>query len=218
MAANGDSLFREDPSQDDFIDIFFPFHSLLISFLATRFVHYLSNCAIGKLDKKSVPHIHLPPAHMELHAPIWDRLQSSYDDVNAELDHIRKHDLHKHAAVRADPIVSSFNEHEHFLRILTAGFSQYLLKVIAPLMRDALLIAIRTQYCQMAVSPVYWGCALRDTLQTAYYRTRSRTYVGWDLFIARVNLNIRRHVLHHVLLEYFAKCLRFHGHSRCFDQ
>eukprot|EP00965_Chrysotila_dentata_P146132 4826387-Pleurochrysis_carterae.AAC.8 len=137
---------------------------------------------------------------MELHEPIWDRLQSSYNDVNAELDHIRKHDLHKHAAVifvgcdglgysrlihslsqdptqiletstiiipqlvehphsffyilhsgwrlwwplierfvvllnnlqvRADPIVRSFNEHEHFLGILTTGFSQWLLKVVA---------------------------------------------------------------------------------------
>eukprot|EP00965_Chrysotila_dentata_P230012 6197528-Pleurochrysis_carterae.AAC.2 len=36
---------------------------------------------------------------MELHEPIWDRLQSTYDDVNAELDHIRKHDLHNYTAL-----------------------------------------------------------------------------------------------------------------------
>eukprot|EP00965_Chrysotila_dentata_P087710 2896036-Pleurochrysis_carterae.AAC.1 len=36
---------------------------------------------------------------MELHEPIWNRLQSSYDDVDAELDHIRKHEMHKHSAV-----------------------------------------------------------------------------------------------------------------------
>eukprot|EP00965_Chrysotila_dentata_P073913 2441264-Pleurochrysis_carterae.AAC.1 len=48
----------------------------------------------------------------------------------------------------------------------------------------------------MAVSRVYWGCALRNKLQTAYHRTRSlkfrSTHVGWDVFIERVNLNIRR--------------------------
>eukprot|EP00965_Chrysotila_dentata_P043790 1455884-Pleurochrysis_carterae.AAC.1 len=101
------------------------------------------------------------------HEPIWDRGQSSYDDVNAELLHIRRYSLHSkstvdfigcdglrhsrlihklfhyptqflktapvviHQLVRADPNASAFNEHEHFLRILSAGFSQWVLGIIA---------------------------------------------------------------------------------------
>eukprot|EP00965_Chrysotila_dentata_P119043 3935342-Pleurochrysis_carterae.AAC.3 len=126
---------------------------------------------------------------MHLHDTIWDRLQSSYDDVEAELNLICQHELHSHSSVlyigcdgagysrmihklshyptlyfmtelviipqlneqphgsfhvlhagwrlrwpmiesfvkflnhtqiRADPIVSLFHQHEHFLRFLTA--------------------------------------------------------------------------------------------------
>eukprot|EP00965_Chrysotila_dentata_P018367 611269-Pleurochrysis_carterae.AAC.1 len=55
----------------------------------------------------------------------------------------------------------------------------------------------KTQYCQMAVSRAYWGCALREPLKSAYHQVRSLKlkwmHVGWDMFIERVNLGIRRH-------------------------
>lgn len=37
------------------------------------------------------------PHEFHYHEPIWDRLQSSYDDVQAELDIMRKHPMHKHS-------------------------------------------------------------------------------------------------------------------------
>eukprot|EP00965_Chrysotila_dentata_P039681 1318684-Pleurochrysis_carterae.AAC.1 len=51
------------------------------------------------LDKKPEPGVELPRTHMELHPPIWDKLQSSYDDVNAALETIRNHPTHRHSTV-----------------------------------------------------------------------------------------------------------------------
>eukprot|EP00965_Chrysotila_dentata_P131251 4338915-Pleurochrysis_carterae.AAC.1 len=66
----------------------------------------------------------------------------------------------------------------------------------------------------MAVSRIYWGCALREPLQSAYHRIRSlklrETHVGWDMFIVRVNLSIRRHVSHHVSCEHPAEFLKYY--------
>eukprot|EP00965_Chrysotila_dentata_P025721 854570-Pleurochrysis_carterae.AAC.1 len=163
MVDNGDSLFREDLSRDNFISLFSPFNPHLVTFRATRFVQYLASCERDHLNQKISPSINLPATHMEQHKPIRDRLQSSYDDVNAELEHVRKHTQKSThfqqwcslvamvwvmrvrralarcisraafgmAVVRADPNVSAFNQHEHFLRILTAGFSKWLLAVVA---------------------------------------------------------------------------------------
>eukprot|EP00965_Chrysotila_dentata_P119068 3936375-Pleurochrysis_carterae.AAC.1 len=41
----------------------------------------------------------MPSTHMHLHEPIWGRLQSSYDNVNAELFHIRRDPLHSECTV-----------------------------------------------------------------------------------------------------------------------
>eukprot|EP00965_Chrysotila_dentata_P025722 854570-Pleurochrysis_carterae.AAC.2 len=64
----------------------------------------------------------------------------------------------------------------------------------------------------MAVSRVYWGCALREPLQSAYHGIRSLKlrwkHVGWDMFIERVNLDIRRYVSHHVSREHLKDFLR----------
>eukprot|EP00965_Chrysotila_dentata_P018368 611269-Pleurochrysis_carterae.AAC.2 len=100
MVDNGDSLFRDDIAREDFIDLFSTTTSPeLVRFRANRFVHYLSNCENNQLDEQSSPSINLPRTHMELHEPMWDRLQSSYGDMNTKFDHIRKHEMHKHSAV-----------------------------------------------------------------------------------------------------------------------
>eukprot|EP00965_Chrysotila_dentata_P112978 3732399-Pleurochrysis_carterae.AAC.1 len=80
-------LFRKDLSHDEFLDLFLPINPDLVRFRAARFVHYLANCESRKSDEKPKQPIDLPATHMQLHYPVWDRLQSSYDDVNAELAH-----------------------------------------------------------------------------------------------------------------------------------
>eukprot|EP00965_Chrysotila_dentata_P073442 2425688-Pleurochrysis_carterae.AAC.1 len=83
----------------DFIDLFSPFHPSLVAFRKDRFVHYMNAACNSQLDLKPEPRLKLPRTHMYLHTPIWDRLQSSYDDVNAELETIRNHPTHRHSTV-----------------------------------------------------------------------------------------------------------------------
>eukprot|EP00965_Chrysotila_dentata_P110333 3645040-Pleurochrysis_carterae.AAC.2 len=154
--SNGGSIFCGGLPHDELIDLFSSSHRDLVRFSAARFTHSMLNCDHGTFDQKSTPTLHLPRTYMKLQIPIWDRLQSSYDEVNAELYHIRQSasraeasvvfvgcdglgylrlihrlsqdprqflettpivipQLGEHPHVRADPKVSAFHEHEHFL-------------------------------------------------------------------------------------------------------
>ena len=78
-------LFKQDLDREGLIDLFSPAHPELQAFRRSRFILYLEAAERKKLDDTPKPAIDLPPMHMVLHTPIWDRLQSSYHDVNAEL-------------------------------------------------------------------------------------------------------------------------------------
>ena len=193
-------LFKQDLDREGLIDLFSPAHPELQAFRRSRFILYLEAAERKKLDDTPKPAIDLPPMHMVLHMPIWDRLQSSYDDVNAELQTIRSNPMHRSSSVilvgcdgagymrvihrlaqdpdlyfntppavipqlgehphgtfhilhcgwrqwwplierfvhvvqnmqvRAEPIVSLFNQHEHFLRILTQAISEWFVEMCA---------------------------------------------------------------------------------------
>eukprot|EP00965_Chrysotila_dentata_P171496 5659998-Pleurochrysis_carterae.AAC.1 len=74
---------------------------------AEEFHRFILTCQPGacaqsescKLGERPCPTNTLPPTHQKLHEPSWDRLQSSYDDVEAELELIRKDPLHSGSSV-----------------------------------------------------------------------------------------------------------------------
>ena len=182
--------------------------------------------------------------------------------------------------VRADPIVSLFNQHEHMLRIMTRAISEWFVEIcdsasgidfnafrqfehairsnsttnmlfhflfdyafLFKAARDAVrannskdldlvwrdflhaarsLDANKTQYAQMCVSRVYWGLALCEPLQQAYHNLRSlkllKTHVGYDMFIERVNLLIRRNCSSNVSRSSIAEFLRHYSFTDCVDR
>eukprot|EP00965_Chrysotila_dentata_P250493 6209482-Pleurochrysis_carterae.AAC.1 len=99
MLRSGDFLYREDLALEDFKDLFTPINPELVSFRDDRFAHYMHLSELSSLDHRPSPVLDLPPTHLVLHDPIWDKLQSSYDDVEAELKLIRKSPLHYHSSV-----------------------------------------------------------------------------------------------------------------------
>ena len=59
--------------------------------------------------------------------------------------------------------------------------------------------ANKTNYRQMSVILVYWGCALVEPLQTFYHNTRKirwvNAHVGWDMPIEKLNMWIKESVV-----------------------
>eukprot|EP00965_Chrysotila_dentata_P155339 5132038-Pleurochrysis_carterae.AAC.2 len=74
----------------------------------------------------------------------------------------------------------------------------------------------------MAVARIYWGVALNEPLQSVYHRIRAlkltNSHVGWELFIERVKLCIRRAVKHDITREHLAKFLRFFSFTDIVDR
>ena len=92
-------LFKSSIDQEGFVDLFSPLHPDLQAFRSSRWLLYMQAAKNKKLDEKPSPAVDLPPTHIHMHVPIWDRLQSSYDDVNAELDTIRRNEMHCSSSV-----------------------------------------------------------------------------------------------------------------------
>lgn len=198
LAAGG--IFRTDRRLVDFADLFDPASLEIIQHQQARWREYLGKATAGTLLDKPDYDSPFPPTHFHWHPPIRERLQSSYDDVNFEIDTMRTsvyhqyskvlflggdglsymrlihrlkqdprrymettpiiipqlgehphgtfHVLHgcwrlwwpllekfahvaKNKQVRADPIISAFNEHEHFMRICARACAEYVVEISA---------------------------------------------------------------------------------------
>jgi hypothetical protein len=191
-------IFRVDRALSDFIDLFSPIAPDLVANKRQRWSSYLDSAAAGHLWEKVPFASPYPQTRFEYHEPIFDHLQSSYADVNFEVDLMRASQHHKYSdciqlggdgltymrlihrlsqdprryletkpviiprlgeaphgkfhvlhgewrlwaplllrmaaivnnrIVKRDPIVSEFNEHEHFLRIVVEAFAEYVVEI-----------------------------------------------------------------------------------------
>ena len=193
-------IFRTDVALDAFIDLFSPIAPDIVANQRNRWSEYLDDAVAQRIWDKEPYDSPYPPTHFIYHDPIMDRLQSSYEDVNFELDWMRKdghhvysdvlmvggdglsykriidrisqdpelylerkpiiiprlgeaphgkyHVMHGHwrlwaplivriaavvgnTALKRDPGVEDFNRHEHFLRIMTRAFAEYVVEIAA---------------------------------------------------------------------------------------
>lgn len=195
----GGGLFRDDVELDHFIELFSPLSPEIEQHQRQRWSKFLemaeSQTGMWNASQFKSPY---PPTAFHYHPPIFGRLQSSYEDVNFEMNTMRRSRFHKYAdavmlggdglsymrlihrlsqdprrfletkpiviprmgeaphgkfhlmhgdwriwsplimrmaevlgnrQVRADPSVSDFNSHEHFLRILTTAFAEYVVEI-----------------------------------------------------------------------------------------
>lgn len=192
-------IFRVDRVLSDFVDLFSPVALDLLANKRSRWSTYLERVVTGAgIWEKEAFTSPFPPTKFHYHDPIFDRLQSSYEDVNFELDLMRKSVYHRYSDciqlggdglsymriihrlsqdprqyletkpviiprlgeaphgkyhvlhgdwrlwaplimrfalltnnrfVKRDPLVSEFNEHEHFLRILVEAFAEYIVEI-----------------------------------------------------------------------------------------
>ena len=191
-------IFRTDVSLSSFIALFSPINPDLLQNKRDRWSKYLDRAAAGILWDKEPFQSPYPPTHFQYHDPIFDRLQSSYEDVKFELNLIRRSRFHvfsdaiqlggdglsymrlihqlslnpklylmtkpiiiprlgeaphgkfhvmhgdwriwaplimrmaqllNNKQIKRDPTVANFNSHQHFLRILTRAFSEYVVEI-----------------------------------------------------------------------------------------
>ena len=193
-------IFRTDLALEAFLDLFSPIAPDIVASQRSRWAQYLDAAVAGNIWDKEPYNSPYPPTHFIYHKPMKDRLQSSYEDVNFELDHMRGTEYHKYSdvimlggdglsfkrivdrmaqdprryimetpliiprlgeaphgkyhvmhghwrlwaplimrmaivvnnkALKRDPGVEDFNRHEHFLRIITRAFSEYVVEIAA---------------------------------------------------------------------------------------
>jgi hypothetical protein len=88
-------IFRTDLNLEDFIDGFSQLAPDIITNQRRRWGHYLDLASGGSIwvDEHFVSPY--PPTRFHFHDPIFDRLQSSYADVNFELDLMRSSTFHR---------------------------------------------------------------------------------------------------------------------------
>ena len=91
-------IFRTDLDLEDFIDGFSMLAPDIFRNQRSRWGMFLDMAAAGSIW--AVEHFNspYPPTRFHFHDPIFDRLQSSYDDVNFELDLMRGSLFHKFSA------------------------------------------------------------------------------------------------------------------------
>ena len=197
-------IFRSDLSLHDFITRFSPNAPATVANRQHRWCELLDRAggaaALPALLEKPVFQSQYPPTYLHYQCPIFDRLQSSYDDVNFEVDLMRSTTFHRYSGliflggdgltyhrlisrlrqdprrylmttpviipqlgehphgthhvlhggwrlwwpllavfasivgnkqVVADPEVSVFNQHEHFLRICVRACAEYVVDISA---------------------------------------------------------------------------------------
>ena len=191
-------IFRTDYALEDFIDLFSPLAPDIVANQRSRWGEFLDAAVAGTLWAKEAYDSPYPPTHFIYHDPMPDRLQSSYEDVIFELNHMRGDSHHKYSdvvmiggdglsfkrlidliaqdperflmktpiviprlgeaphgkyhvmhghwrlwaplimrmavvvgnkALKCDPGVEDFNRHEHFLRIVTRAFAEYVAEI-----------------------------------------------------------------------------------------
>lgn len=193
-------IFRTDIKLEDFLDLFSLLSRDIISNQRQRWVRFMEKAARGELWEHDEFQSQFPPTQFEWHSPMYERSQSSYDDVNFELDYMRNSAYHRLAdvlmlggdglsfmrlihrlaqdprqylmtkpiviprlgeaphgkfhlmhgdwrlwspllmkmaevvanrAVKSDPTVETYNQHEHFLRVVSIAFAEYVLEIAA---------------------------------------------------------------------------------------
>ena len=91
-------IFRVDRALAAFVDLFSPIAPDLLANKRKRWTAYLGKVAAGgELLEKEPFTSPYPPTYFHYHDPIFDRLQSSYEDVNFELDLMRNSEYHRFA-------------------------------------------------------------------------------------------------------------------------
>ena len=93
LSAGG--IFRTDICMEDFLDGFSLYSPDIIRNQKVRWAKFLDLASVGSLWDGEHFDSPYPPTKFYFHTPIWDRLQSSYDDVNFEVDTMRGHVFHK---------------------------------------------------------------------------------------------------------------------------
>ena len=89
-------IFRTDLDVEEFLDSFSPLAPDVVANQRKRWIHYMDiAAALGSIWAQSHFDSPYPPTKFHYHDPIFDRLQSSYDDVNFELDLMRGSSFHK---------------------------------------------------------------------------------------------------------------------------
>ena len=88
-------IFRRDIGLEDFIDGFSQLAPDIVSNKKFRWKHYLDLAANGNMWEAVHFVSPYPPTKFHFHNPIFDRLQSSYADVNFEVDLMRGSVFHK---------------------------------------------------------------------------------------------------------------------------
>ena len=92
MKANG--LFRGDLSLSAFARSFSVTAPEIVTNQQQRWRHFLQLAEANRLDERPEFDFPYPATHFKWRTPIRDRLQSSYEDVNFEMDLIRRHPYH----------------------------------------------------------------------------------------------------------------------------
>ena len=81
---------------EDFIDGFSMYAPDIVRNQRIRWAAFLDKASTPGGVWESEPYNSpYPPTRFHYHCPIWDRLQSSYEDVNFEMDTMRKSSFHR---------------------------------------------------------------------------------------------------------------------------
>lgn len=89
-------MFRQGFDKYSVVALCHPLHPDITRNQSRRWVASLDSIAAGTFFHR--PNYKPEHAHeLHYHEPIWDRLQSSYEDVEAELKIMRAHPMHKHS-------------------------------------------------------------------------------------------------------------------------
>ena len=90
-------IFRRDLKLDDFLDVFSPIAPDTGTNQRNRWRDYLSKAEAGTIWDKTPFQSPYPQTHFHYHEPIFDRMQSSYEDVNFEVDLMRQSNYHRYS-------------------------------------------------------------------------------------------------------------------------
>ena len=88
-------IFCTDLDLEEFIDGFSPLAPDIVANQRKRWIHFLELAELGSIWVEEHFNSPYPPTRFHYHDPIFDRLQSSYEDVNFELDHMRGSLFHR---------------------------------------------------------------------------------------------------------------------------
>ena len=88
-------IFRSSMDIEDFLDSFSIVAPDIVANQRVRWATYLAAAAIGSVWDTELYSSPYPPTKFHFHHPIFDRLQSSYEDVNFEINVMRRSSFHK---------------------------------------------------------------------------------------------------------------------------